>query len=138
MSTISIVEFQERHVVDVARVLAKSFITLNSAWKNSNLSYEEVYRIMRGKVLPALDSLMTFVIFYSFSGYHRRRYLNWRKCFLWHAWKYEDADYAESNWLLEETWKDRTIIIKKPWPEWVQERRPHLRSLCSYRPWLCK
>ena len=54
MSQISIVEFQEKHVEDVSRVLAKSFISLNKAWKNSNLSYEEVYRIMRGKVLPAL------------------------------------------------------------------------------------
>jgi len=63
MSRMSIVEFQEQHVEDVARILAKSFITLNKAWKNSKLPFTEVCRIMRGKVLPALQSLMTFVIF---------------------------------------------------------------------------
>jgi hypothetical protein len=39
MSQMSIVEFQECHVEDVARVLAKSFISLNQAWKNSQLPF---------------------------------------------------------------------------------------------------
>lgn len=69
MSQMEIVEFQNHHVEDVARILAKSFITLNKAWKNSNLTFTEVCRIMRGKVLPALESLMTFVIYLLRKGY---------------------------------------------------------------------
>jgi predicted transcriptional regulator len=66
MSKISIVEFEEKHVEDVAKVLAKSFIALNTTWKHYNLPYEEVYRLMRGKILPSLQSLTTFVPFYSY------------------------------------------------------------------------
>lgn len=39
MSQMQIVEFQTHHVEDVARVLAKSFISLNKAWKNSGLTF---------------------------------------------------------------------------------------------------
>lgn len=39
MSQMKIVEFQNHHVDDVARVLAKSFLSLNKAWKNSGLTF---------------------------------------------------------------------------------------------------
>jgi hypothetical protein len=39
MPKIDIVEFEEKHVEDVARVLAKAFIALNTAWKHYNLPY---------------------------------------------------------------------------------------------------
>lgn len=95
MSQISIVEFQEQHVEDVSRILAKSFITLNKAWKNSNLPFSEVVRIMRGKVLPALQSLMTFVILSIYSGHSLRRQADRSERLIRHAGHIQDANNAQ-------------------------------------------
>lgn len=57
---------------------------------------------MRGKVLPALQSLMTFVLLFTNTGYSRRRQTNRAECFIRHARYIQDANHAESLGLFEE------------------------------------
>jgi hypothetical protein len=54
MPEISIQRFEEHHVDDAAKVLTRSFLMMNRIWKHYNLSYEQIFPIMRGKLLPTL------------------------------------------------------------------------------------
>ena len=45
---------QEEHLDQAADVLTRSFLELNSIWKNNLPSYEHIMPIMRGKILPTL------------------------------------------------------------------------------------
>lgn len=49
-----VAEFMEQHLDQAADVLTRSFLELNTIWKNYLPSYEVIFPIMRGKLLPAL------------------------------------------------------------------------------------
>ena len=55
---------QEKHIEDATRLLTKNFISMNPIWNKYDLKYDEIYTIFRGKILKALDGLMTFVIIF--------------------------------------------------------------------------
>ena len=62
---------QEKHLEDATRLLTKNFISMNPIWNQFNLNYDEIYTIFRGKLLKALEGLMTFVLFVFMQGYVR-------------------------------------------------------------------
>lgn len=59
---VAIVELTERHIESSADVLTRSFLLLNDIWKNYKPKYEEIYPIMRAKVLPAIGTRWSYVL----------------------------------------------------------------------------
>jgi len=59
---IAIVELSERHVEAAADVLTRSFLVLNPIWKNHKPKYEDIYPILRAKIIPALSSRWSYVL----------------------------------------------------------------------------
>lgn len=53
---------QEKHLEDATRLLTKNFISVNPIWNQFHLNYDQICTIFRGKLLKALQTLMTFVI----------------------------------------------------------------------------
>lgn len=56
-----ITEFTEQHLEPATDVLVRSFLTLNDIWKKYNYSYENLYPILRAKLIPSLASRWSFV-----------------------------------------------------------------------------
>lgn len=56
------VEMNQHHLDGAARVLTRSFLELNDIWKTLKPTYDEVFPIIRGKILPALKSGWSFVL----------------------------------------------------------------------------
>jgi len=59
-----ITEFTEQHLEPATDVLVRSFVTLNDIWKKYNYSYENLYPILRAKLIPSLASRWSFVHLY--------------------------------------------------------------------------
>lgn len=57
-----ITEFKEEHVDQAAGVLTRSFLEMNAIWKEYKPKFEEIFPIMRGKILPAIASGWSFVL----------------------------------------------------------------------------
>ena len=56
-----ITEFLEEHLEQATDVLTRSFLELNSIWKTHKPKYEDIYPVIRGKILPAISSRWSFV-----------------------------------------------------------------------------
>lgn len=57
-----ITELKEEHVDQAAGVLTRSFIELNSIWKEYEPKFEEIFPVIRGKILPAVAPGWSFVL----------------------------------------------------------------------------
>jgi len=55
------VEMKEEHIEQSAGVLTRSFLELNDIWKTFAPTYEEIFPVMRGRIIPALKSGWSFV-----------------------------------------------------------------------------
>ena len=64
MDKVSVKIMEEKHLEQAARILAKNFILSNPVWKHYNLSYDDIFVIMRGKLLQALAIDQSFVCIY--------------------------------------------------------------------------
>lgn len=65
---------------------------------------------MRGKVIPALDSLMTFVFFFIYSGYSLRQQINRSEYFIRFVGHIQDANNAKPFIVYAEIRSDRTAV----------------------------
>jgi hypothetical protein len=61
MPLIEVTDLRSEHVEEAADVLTRSFLDLNDIWKKYNPTYEQIYPIMRGKILPAIASGWSYV-----------------------------------------------------------------------------
>lgn len=75
-----ITEFLEEHLEQATDVLTRSFLELNTIWKTHKPKYEDVYPVIRGKILPALSSRWSFVTFYLISGPDEGQQSYWSCC----------------------------------------------------------
>jgi hypothetical protein len=63
MDSLIVTELIDNHVDISADLLTRSFLNLNKIWKHYNPKYEEVYPIMRGKILPSLGTGLSYVFY---------------------------------------------------------------------------
>jgi hypothetical protein len=63
----------EQHLEQSADVLTRSFLNLNDIWKKYNPTYEQIYPIMRGKILPSLNAGWSFVFILNYIGLNERK-----------------------------------------------------------------
>jgi hypothetical protein len=45
---------------------------MNKIWKHYNLNYDDIYRIMRGKIIAGQDEKINFVFYFYYSGIIRK------------------------------------------------------------------
>ena len=45
---------KEHHVDEATAVVTRSFMLLNDIWKAKPAKYEEIFPLLRGKILPAI------------------------------------------------------------------------------------
>ena len=57
-----ITELKEEHIDQAAGVLTRSFIELNTIWKEHQPKFEEIFPIIRGKVVPSVAAGWSFVL----------------------------------------------------------------------------
>ena len=62
MEKIEIVELKEEHVNQATDVITRSFLGLNDIWKGYNPQYEDVFPVVRGKVIPSVQHGWSFVL----------------------------------------------------------------------------
>jgi hypothetical protein len=58
---ISFTDMREEHLDGAARVLTRAFLELNEIWKVYAPTYDQVYPVIRGKIMPSVKSNWSFV-----------------------------------------------------------------------------
>lgn len=60
--SVFVTELTDQHIDQTADVLTRSFLQLNPFWKTYQPKYEEIFPIMRGKLIPALGKGWSYVV----------------------------------------------------------------------------
>lgn len=62
MDKIEIGELREEHVDQTADVITRSFLGMNDIWKSYNPQYDDIYPVIRGKILPSVHHGWSFIV----------------------------------------------------------------------------
>lgn len=58
---VCVLELTEQYLEETAALLVRSFLSLNDIWKQYNLAYEQVFPIIRAKLIPTVPGYWSFV-----------------------------------------------------------------------------